>query len=199
MGKLFIVQFFTWIGLFALWIYATPVITRYVFLTINSESNAFENGTAWVGYCFALYSLLAAVLAFYLPLIYKRTGMCKLHAYLLFAGSAGLMLFYFIQNRWMLFVPFMLIGVAWSGISNIPYRLIGAIAPDDSIDFYFSVFSFSVVIPQVFAATVLGIVTKYFFSGQTLYTILLGGMSMLIAGIIMFFIPEIKKNKPVDD
>ena len=69
---LFVVQFFTWLGLFSLWIYATPVITRYVFNTVNAESGDFENGTTWVGICFAFYSTLAAFLVFMIPVLSKK-------------------------------------------------------------------------------------------------------------------------------
>src|SRR5437868_2513688 len=93
---LFIVQFFTWLGLFSLWIYATPIITKYIFQTTDSESSAFESGTTWVGICFAFYSLLAAVLAFYIPKLQKNVAKEKLHALALLAGSAGLVLIYFI-------------------------------------------------------------------------------------------------------
>src|ERR1700710_2188059 len=87
---LFIVQFFTWLGLFSLWIYATPVITRYVFKTTDAESSSFENGTIWVGICFAFYSLLAATLAFFIPKLLSYVSKQKLHAYSLLAGSIGL-------------------------------------------------------------------------------------------------------------
>jgi len=192
MAQLFIVQFFTWFGLFALWIYATPVITKYVFKSIDTSAKNFEKGISWVGYCFAFYSLFAAFFTFFLPRIYKKTGKCRLHAIILFIGSIGLMLLYFIADKWILFFPFLLIGVAWSGISNIPYRIISEIAPEDS-DFYFSIFSFSVVIPQVFAASILGLITKYIFNGETNYTILCGGFSMLIGSCCMFFVKEIKR------
>lgn len=188
MAKLFIVQFFTWFGLFALWIYATPVITKYVFNTIDSSTKEFEKGISWVGYCFAFYSLFAAFFAFYLPRIYKKTGMCRLHAILLLTGSIGIMLLFLINNRWLLFIPFLLIGIAWSAISNIPYRIVGELA-DENTDFYFGIFSFSVVIPQIFAAAILGLITK-FFNGETNYTILCGGLSMLAGSIIMFFVKE---------
>jgi maltose/moltooligosaccharide transporter len=171
---------------------AAPVITKYVFKTIDSSAKEFENGISWVGYCFAFYSLFAAFFAFYLPVIYKKTGKCRLHSIILFIGSIGLMLLYFVADKWMLFFPFLLIGIAWSGISNIPYRIIAEVAPEDS-DFYFSIFSFSVVIPQVFAAGILGLITKYIFKGETNYTILFGGISMLIGSIFMYFVEEIKK------
>jgi maltose/moltooligosaccharide transporter len=124
--------------------------------------------------------------------IYKKTGKCRLHAIILFIRSTGLILLYFITNRWALFFPFVLIGIAWSGISTIPYRIIGEIAPENA-DFYFSIFSFSVVIPQLFAAGILGLITKYVFKGETNYTIMCGGLSMLMGSLCMFFVEEIKK------
>jgi MFS family permease len=130
---LFIVQFFTWLGLFSLWIYATPVITKYIFQTTDAESSAFESGTTWVGICFAFYSLLAAVLAFYIPKLQKHVSKEKLHALALLAGSAGLVLIYFISNKYMLFLSFAFIGIAWSSISTVPYGIISSIAPEDKI------------------------------------------------------------------
>jgi maltose/moltooligosaccharide transporter len=189
-AKLFVVQFFTWFGLFAMWIYATPTITKYVFKTTDATTGDFEIGTSWVGYCFAFYSLLGAILGFYLPRFTKRFGKSKVHAVTLFVGGIGLILIYFIENRWLLFLPFVLIAIAWSSISTIPYHLVGEKSPDDKMDFNFSLFSFSVVIPQVTAATLLGFITKNFFNSETIFTIVLGGSSMLLASIIMFFIKD---------
>ena len=78
---LFIVQFFTWMALFALWIYATPVITRYVFNSTDADSLAFESGINWVGICFAFYSTLAACLAFAIPKILTKVPKEKLYAF----------------------------------------------------------------------------------------------------------------------
>ncbi len=186
---LFAVQFFTWLGLFSLWIYATPVITRYIFKTTDAESNAFEAGTTWVGICFAFYSLLAALLAFFLPKLLKYIAKEKLHALALFAGGIGLSLFYFITNKYLLFCSFAFIGIAWSSISTIPYSIISSIAPQDKMPTYFAVFNFSVVIPQITAAFLLSYLNKNIFAGETVLVILSGGLSMFVASIIMFVLP----------
>src|SRR3978361_803620 len=110
---LFVVQFFTWLGLFSLWIYATPVITRYIFNTTNAESSDFENGTTWVGICFAFYSTLAALLVFMMPALLKRVTREKLHAWCLLAGSVGLSLIYLIRSKYLLLFSFAFIGIAW--------------------------------------------------------------------------------------
>ena len=187
---LFIVQFFTWLALFSLWIYATPVITRYIFNTTDAESKAFESGTSWVGICFAFYSTLAAMLGFAIPVLTKRFSKYKLHAMALLIGSIGLLLIFFIKNQYLLFISFAFIGIGWSSISNIPYSIISDIAPETKMATYFAVFNFSIVIPQITAAFLLGFLTRHLFSGETNYTILTGGISMFIAGCSMFFIKE---------
>ena len=188
---LFIVQFFTWLALFALWIYATPVITRYIFNSTDAQSPAFENGITWVGICFACYTTLAAFLAFLIPKVLKHITKERLHAIALLTGGIGLLLMYFIRDQYLLLVSFAFIGIAWSSISNVPYSIISETAPENKLTAYFTVFNFSVVIPQVTAAFLLGYINKHFFAGETINVILLGACSISFAGVIMLFI----KNK----
>ena len=185
---LFIVQFFTWISLFSLWIYATPVITRYVFKSTDAESPAFENGITWVGICFAFYTTLAAFLIFLIPKLSKHFSKERMHAVALLAGGAGLLLMSVIKDQYVLIIPFVFIGIAWSSISNIPYSIISETTPENKLAAYFAVFNFSVVVPQVTAAFLLGYITRHFFNGETIHTILLGGCSMLFAGLLMLFV-----------
>ncbi len=189
---LFLVQFFTWLALFELWIYATPVITRYMFNTTDAESGAFEHGTAWVGLCFAFYSMLAAFLVFLIPILSKKVAKEKIHACALLAGAIGLSLIYFIRNKYLLFFSFGFIGIAWSSIGNIPYAIISSIAPEEKMTTYFAVFNFSVVIPQVMAAFLLSFANRRFFNGDSIHLMLLGGGSMLVAAICMFFVQPAK-------
>ncbi len=184
---LFIVQFFTWLALFALWIYATPVITRYVFNSTDTGGTAFENGVTWVGICFAFYATLAAFLTFFIPRLLKHISKERLHAIALLMGGIGLALIFFIKNQYLLLVSFAFIGIAWSSISNVPYTMVSEVAPENKMTTYFAVFNFSVVIPQITAAFLLSYINKYFFAGETINVILLGACSMFLAGLIMFF------------
>ncbi|MEO6914831.1 MAG: hypothetical protein ABI151_03545 [Chitinophagaceae bacterium] len=185
---LFVVQFFTWLALFSLWIYATPVITRYIFYSTDSESPAFENGVTWVGICFAFYATLAAFLAFFIPNLLKYTTKERLHSVALLIGSIGLGLVGFIKNQSLLLISFAFIGIAWSSISNIPYSIVGEKASETTMTRYFTVFNFSVVIPQITAAFLLGYINKHYFGGETIYVMSLGACSMFLAGLVMLFI-----------
>ncbi|MEP6927469.1 MAG: MFS transporter [Ginsengibacter sp.] len=190
MTILFVVQFFTWLALFALWIYATPVFTKYIFHAGNLESSEYEKGIFWVSICFAFYSVLAASFAFALPKLSSVIGKWKLHGIALMIGAIGLLSIYFITRPTMLLFSFFFIGIAWSSISNIPYTIIGEVAPENKMTYYFSVFNFSIVIPQATAALLLGFITRNYFHGETLYTLVLGGISMMIAGVIMLVSPQ---------
>ncbi len=198
---LFLVQFFTWLGLFSLWIYATPVITKYFFATGNPAGLDFENGTKWVGICFALYSILGASLTFTLHKILKKNSKYAVHAVALFCGALGLISMGFIHSKYVLLLSFVFIGIAWSSISTTPYLLVGEMAPEEESEKFYSVFNFSTVIPQAVAAFLLAFMTKKCFQGEMIDTIFAGGLFMLIgAGIsLLIYFKEPKLKEKIDD
>lgn len=181
---LFLVQFFTWLGLFSLWIYATPVISKYFFSSENSGQIDFEAGTKWVGICFALYSVLGATLTFSLHKILKKNPKYAVHGIALFFGGLGMLSMAYFHSKWLLLLSFVFIGIAWSSISTTPYLLVGEMAPEEESEKFYSVFNFSTVIPQAFSAFFLAFLTKNLFHGEMLKTISTGGIFMMIAAII---------------
>ncbi len=46
------------------------------------------------------------------------------------------------------------------------------------------VFNFFIVIPQVVAGTILGVLLNYAFAGQPIFILVTGGISMIIAGLL---------------
>jgi maltose/moltooligosaccharide transporter len=46
------------------------------------------------------------------------------------------------------------------------------------------VFNFFIVIPQMVAATILGFLVSSLFGGQPVYALLVGGVSMILAGLL---------------
>ena len=183
---LFVIQFFTWLGLFSLWIYTVPVVTKDIFRTVNSESLAYQNGVQWAGICMALYSVLGASLTFLLHKILKKHSKYLVHGAALLAGSIGLMSIYFIGSKYLLLLSFIFIGIGWSSISTVPYLLVGAMAKEGEEEKFYSVFNFSTVIPQAVAAFFLSFLTTHFLDNDESKTVFAGGVFMLIAAGISF-------------
>lgn len=202
---MFIVQFFTWLALFALWIYATPFFAQAIFHSGDAAAD-FESGITWAGYAFAFYVSLAAIFSFYITKFSKKIGAAKFHAACLLAGSGGLGSLFFLHEKFIVFLSFLFIAVAWSSISNVPYTLVEKVAEvedsedEERLNSYFKVFNLSVVLPQISAAFFWNYVNKNFFAGDARYVLLSGAGSMFVAAITMLvFSPALDKIKPPEE
>ena len=181
---LFLIQFFSWSGLFALWIYSVPVVTRYVFAATSTETTAYRDGLFWVSLAFAFYAVLGTSLAFALPRFVARWGYALVHATALLIGGAGIASLSLIERPILLLPAFIAIGIGWSSIGNIPYGIVSEMSPPDRISHYMRWFGFSTVIPQTTATFVLAFAVEHWFAQQTNLVMALGGASMMLAGVI---------------
>ena len=105
MVQLAFVQFFTWIALFAMWIYTTNGIAENVYHTTDPQSALFQDAGNWVGILFAVYSGVSALGAFILPVFARATSRKTVHAMCLAIGGGSLASMYFITTRQALLVP----------------------------------------------------------------------------------------------
>jgi hypothetical protein len=179
----FIVQFFAWTGMFALWIYTTPVVIERLSPGAPSDSVEYLNGLTWVGVCFACYALLSAILNFAQPWAFAKFGRMQAYAGGLVLGALGIGLVPSAAAPPALLGCFALIGVAWSLISTIPYAVGSELSRDNEIGLVMNVIAFSVVIPQVIAVLLFGLVTRSLFSGHVAATMELGSASMAIGAV----------------
>lgn len=65
MMQLAVVQFFTWIAFFAMWIYTTSGIAANTFGTTDRDSKTFQDAGDWVGVMFMVYNGISAIAAFF--------------------------------------------------------------------------------------------------------------------------------------
>jgi maltose/moltooligosaccharide transporter len=52
------------------------------------------------------------------------------------------------------------------------------------------IFNFFIVIPQILAATMLGFMVKSLFGGDSIYALLTGGISMMVAAVLILFVKD---------
>lgn len=172
--------------MFALWIYAVPVVTRFMFQTNASDSAAYRNGLFYVSIGFAFYSLLGTSLSFLLPRLIERFGNGALHGSALLIGAIGISSFSIITEPTWLFPAFAAIGIAWGSIGNIPYLVIGNAAPPQRMAHFMRLFAFSTAIPQAIATFALAFAVDHWFAEATNRVMALGGGSMAFAAFLAF-------------
>jgi maltose/moltooligosaccharide transporter len=190
MKKLAIVQFFSWFALFAMWIYTTAALAQHIAGTTDTTSAAYNDMSNWVGVLFAWYNGFAAIFAFLLPVLAKKFSRPHTHMIALIAGGLGLISFYFFKDKYLLIISMAGIGLAWCSILAMPYAMLTKSLPSHKMGVYMGIFNFFIVIPQILAATLLGIFTKHLFNGNAILTIALGGCSMIIAALLTLRIKD---------
>ncbi len=190
MKQLALVQFFTWFALFAMWIYTTQAVTGHVFGSHDPTSKVYNDAADWVSIMFAFYSLVCAVAAFGLPKLAARLGNRRAHLLALTLGGLGLISIYFAGDRTHLILAMTGVGIAWASILSVPYTLLSNSLPAAKMGYYMGVFNFFIVIPQIVAGTILGFILKNFFNSEPVYALIIGGVSMILAGVLTLFVKE---------
>jgi maltose/moltooligosaccharide transporter len=188
MKQLAVVQFFSWFALFAMWIYATAAVTSHHFGASDAGGAAYNEGANWVGVLFASYNGFAALAAIAIPLLARSLGCRWSHLVNLTLGGIGLVSFLFIRDPAWLIVPMIGVGIAWASILSLPYALLSDVLPAEKMGIYMGIFNFFIVIPQLIAASVLGLLLREFFGGEAIYGLVVGGLLMILAGAVTLLV-----------
>lgn len=183
MRQLAMVQFLTWFALFAMWIYTTPGVTAHHYGTSDVSSGAYNDGADWVGVLFAVYNGVAALAALLLTPLANRLGRRGAHMLCLVLGGIGLISFVFIDDPRWLIVSMIGVGFAWSSILAMPYAMLAGALPASKMGVYMGMFNFFIVIPQILAATLLGLLVRYVFDGEAIYVLVTGGVLFFLAAL----------------
>ncbi len=184
MKQLAWVQFFSWFALFAMWIYTTPAVTSHIYGTDDTTSSLYNEGANWVGVGFGMYNGVAAVVAFALPMLARRTSRRAAHAICLACGGLGLLSILILKDPQYLLGSMVGVGVAWASILAMPYAILTGSLPPSKMGYYMGVFNFFIVIPQIVAAALLGFIVGRFFGGHAIYALAIGGCSLFLAAAL---------------
>src|ERR1039457_7336870 len=87
MVQLAFVQFFSWFALFAMWIYTTAAVTHHIYGATDTTSALYNKGADWVGVLFSIYNGFAAIMAFLIIWIAKKTSRKTVHMISLVIGG----------------------------------------------------------------------------------------------------------------
>jgi maltose/moltooligosaccharide transporter len=190
MAQLAVVQFFSWFGLFAMWIYSTPAVARHHFGAPDASSPLYNQGADWVGVLFAVYNGAAVLAAFLLPRLAARCGRRGSHALSLALAGLGLASFLVIRTPAWLLVSMVGVGVGWASILSAPYAILSGALPPAKMGVYMGIFNIFIVVPQILAATILGGLLKSFAPGHAILALLVGGASLLLAAGATLFVSD---------
>ena len=198
MRQLAWVQFFSWFGLFGMWVFSTPAIAHHIYglpLSDNS-SETYQDAGDWVGVLFGVYNAVSAVFAFFLPAIALKIGRKSTHMVSLIIGGLGLLSIYIAPDEYWLLLSMVGVGIGWASILAMPYAILAGSIPPKKMGVYMGIFNFFIVIPQIINALIGGPMVKYIYGGNPIYALVTSGVAFLVAALLTIRIYDV--DEPVE-
>ncbi len=192
MWELGLVQFFTWIGMFSLWVYFSPAVAKNIFHAAPGSMEMEASGS-WSGNCFAAYNVVCFFFSFVLLWATKYTGPKLMHVLCLAVGALGLMSVPLAPDKYYLLISMTGVGIAWASILSMPYAMLAPSLPKEKIGVLMGMFNLFIVLPQIVASSLLGWILKTCLHDEPMNALVLGGASMGLAALLTLLVVTFKK------
>ncbi|WGT68173.1 MFS transporter [cyanobacterium endosymbiont of Epithemia clementina EcSB] len=190
MKQLAVVQFFTWLGIFCVFLYFPPAVAHNIFGAVRENSQLYTDGIEWAGICIAVYNGVCLIFSWLLPKLTEIINHKIAHSLCLICGGVGLISLVFVDQPLLALLPMIGFGIAWSSILAIPYSILSQTVTSQNIGLYMGIFNAFIVIPQIFAALGLGWIMKIFLDSNCLLVVVVGGFSLLLAAMLVHFVDK---------
>ena len=167
---------------------------------LDTSSKQYNSAGDWVGILFAVQAMGSVLWAVVLPRFRSRKFSYALS--LLLAG-VGFVLSGIITDKYMLFIPFLLIGCGWAAMLAWPFTILTNSLKGGNIGAYLGLFNGSITIPQIVAAITGGWILSAFSTPGEIapqyIMMIIAGISMGIGALCVGFIKEGKEETPVKE
>ncbi|MGP8198624.1 MAG: MFS transporter [Limisphaerales bacterium] len=192
MWELGLVQFFTWIGMFAIWVYFPPAIAKNVFHAAPGSVEMEASGS-WSGFCFATYNAVCFFFSFVLLSVTKYTGPKVMHIFCLAVGALGVASVPLVSDKYQLLFCMTAVGIAWASILSMPYAMLAPSLPREKIGVMMGMFNLFIVLPQIVASSLLGYILKNYLHNEAMNVLFLGGASMGLAALLTLWVVTFRR------
>lgn len=187
-----LVQFFCWAAFMYMWTYTTGSIADTCWGVDMQQQTAtttlaYQEAGNWVGILFAIQAIGSVVWAIVLPLLRNR----KLaYALSLLLGGIGFGLVPFVSDKYLMFIPFILIGCAWAAMLAMPFTFVtNALEGRGHMGAYLGLFNGTICVPQIIAAALGGVVFNLLGSVQS-HMMMAAGVLLIVGMCCVFLIKD---------
>lgn len=182
-----LVQFFSWAAFMYMWTYTNGGIAQTVWDTTDVKSSAYQEAGNWVGVVFAVQAIGSVIWALVLPQ-FKSYKMAYFVSLLL--GAIGFVSTMFVHDKYLLFIPYLLIGCAWAAILALPFTLLTNALKGNNMGAYLGLFNGTICLPQIIAALLGGLIFKNLAMGSSIAMLGVAGVLLLLGAASVFIIKE---------
>lgn len=190
--KVGVVQFFSWFAFMYMWTYTNGTVAANCWGVDMTAADAtatqgYQEAGNWVGILFAVQAIGSVLWAMVLPLFKHRKMAYGLS---LLLGGVGFVMAAFLADKYLMFVPFVLIGCAWSAILAMPFTFVtNALQGYGHMGAYLGLFNGTICVPQIIAAALGGVILALVGSVQS-HMMVVAGVSLVIGAVAVGWIKD---------
>lgn len=183
MRQLWWMKLFQWYAMMCYWIYVVPSLARSVFGGVE-QSQALRDAGLLNGQIGGFYNFVAFLAAFPMVAFTRRLGAGRVHAFCLVLAGIGMWSLPAIQDKWLLFIPMLGVGLAWASIMGNPYVLLAGSLPPERVGVYMGIFNMFIVLPMILQMLTLPLLYDSVLGGDPRNVLRLAGVLLVIAAVL---------------
>ena len=184
MRQLWWMKLFQWYGMMCYWIYIVPSLARAVFDTSDASSQGFRDAGLLNGQIGGFYNFVAFIAAFSLIPFTKRFGPKIVHAVCLTLAGVGMWFLPTLQDKALLFIPMVGVGLAWASIMGNPYIMLARSIPPERAGVYMGIFNMFIVLPMIVQMLTLPLYYDSLLDSDPRHVIQLAGCFLCVAAAL---------------
>jgi maltose/moltooligosaccharide transporter len=111
----------------------------------------------------------------------------------LFLAGVGLLSIPYIQDRNLLFLPMIGMGLSWASMMGNPYIMLAGSIPPERTGVYMGIFNMFIVIPMLLETFTIPLYYKSWLGNNPVNAIILAGILLILASISVLFVKTTKR------
>ena len=188
MRQLAVMKLFQWYAMFCYWQYIVLSLALTLHGTRDPATAGFREANLLNGQIGGFYNFVAFVAAFAMVPFTRRLGPKVVHAACLTLAGLAMLWIPAIQDRALLFVPMLGVGLAWASIMGNPYVMLAGSIPPERVGVYMGIFNMFIVIPMMIQIFTLPLVYERWLGGDPSNVIRLAGVLLVCAAVAVLFV-----------
>ena len=207
-GKICLIQFFTWIGMMCLMIFFTQFVVHILYqipdttgLTkelIDTYAQKQAEAQNFSSICFAFFNLICFIIAIPIAKLAETIGNKKVHCMSLLIMAVAYLLMTFAHNNMTVITGMGLAGIGWASTLALPFAMLSKYIKEGTEGSAMGIFNIFISAPQVLVCTVIAwLIGKAaykmpdgFMNNHWEYAFLIGAVMLIISAVVTLTIKE---------
>jgi maltose/moltooligosaccharide transporter len=179
---------FQWFGMNCYWVYIINSLSRSLYGTADAKTQGYRDAQLANGEMGAFFNLVACIAAFGMAPLSRRFGAGRMHALCLTLSGIGMMALPFVENKSLIFIPAIGVGLGWGSIMGNPYIILANAIPPERTGVYMGIFNMFITAPMLLFAATMKFMYEPLFGGDARNVIMFAGVCLVLAAISVLFV-----------